>query len=631
MNDAKIRCKNKPGTGKNEGLMLSFVDPQAEWMELRTSSGCVCVYFSLPIFSFYFFEHIYSLSKPAISFYIFPVCLANHLGWPSIPPWFHHIERPGLVEGIKNKTISGKRDREADMRVRSDQNGSERFSEVSIASEDRLGITNRIIDDSQDYDDEETLSDSLSRSLTTGSSDDSLPDDDLGLAKALRKQFATLFRKWCAQVGTSNCWFHPYNLPWMFKFALHRPLMPESLLQSTLYHLGIDPQLKFLKDLGIADLAGVEWSRIILRGGTPSELRHASSYREMFPKGLSLLHDSPNSSSSYDTHGNSHGAVSTPLAGLSKTLEQIYKDIEKGLFSLEEAPVRYPQIWKILNSNNSHLSSILEDMGDSGHPIPEMKADINPMSNSTKRPQGTQDDEYLNGTPKDSEIQAALAELVELYRSRILTEKEAISLIQETLVGLPADEVTISRLLKDNCLAIAKCAEIMWEGACTMFSLQPLSGRNFSMDSFHSSESQLSENSMTTISSTKSIKQFTPTSSEELCNSPNLSPSPEEGVSIDLFGIPMSTSRARDLAKKMNLPQDFAETNIRSTTPRRLSMKRFEVAKTNVTLPRPKRKVSTTDRPGHTVEEKTNDELGMILLGKAKTGSDFSGAISPRK
>lgn len=78
-----------------------------------------------------------------------------------------------------------------------------------------------------------------------------------------------------------------------------------------------------------------------------------------------------------------------------------------------------------------------------------------------------------------------------------------------------------------------------------------------------------------------------------------LSTSPEKGTSVDLFGLPIPTQDARKLAKTMNLPPDFADARIRSTTHRRVKSQNFEKAVSNVTLPSPKRKASAPLEPGH--------------------------------
>ena len=85
--------------------------------------------------------------------------------------------------------------------------------------------------------------------------------------------------------------------------------------------------------------------------------------------------------------------------------------------------------------------------------------------------------------------------------------------------------------------------------------------------------------------------------SEVFYESPRLSISPEKGTSVDLFGLRMATKDARDMAKAMSLPPDFAEKRIRSTTARRVSAQKFEKVSSCVTLPSPKRKSSSSATP----------------------------------
>lgn len=53
------------------------------------------------------------------------------------------------------------------------------------------------------------------------------------------------------------------------------------------------------------------------------------------------------------------------------------------------------------------------------------------------------------------------------------------------------------------------------------------------------------------------------------------------------------------MAKAMKLPPDFADTRIRSRTPRRVRVQKYEKAISNVTLPSPKRKLCATSEPGN--------------------------------
>ena len=65
------------------------------------------------------------------------------------------------------------------------------------------------------------------------------------------------------------------------------------------------------------------------------------------------------------------------------------------------------------------------------------------------------------------------------------------------------------------------------------------------------------------------------------------SSSPEDGISSDLFGLPLSTKEARALGTKLKLPQDHIRT-IHSITPNRLHAKRIQRMRVLVTFPKKK-------------------------------------------
>lgn len=111
--------------------------------------------------------------------------------------------------------------------------------------------------------------------------------------------------------------------------------------------------------------------------------------------------------------------------------------------------------------------------------------------------------------------------------------------------------------------------------------------------------------------------------SEEMYDCSRLSISPEKGTSVDLFGLPIPTEDARDLAKAMHLPPDFAEARIRSRTPRRVKSKMFKKATANVTLPSPKRKSSANSEAGHRKMRKQKATESDVFAAEGQDHDDF--------
>ena len=92
--------------------------------------------------------------------------------------------------------------------------------------------------------------------------------------------------------------------------------------------------------------------------------------------------------------------------------------------------------------------------------------------------------------------------------------------------------------------------------------------------------------------------------------SENLSVSPEQGNTNDLWGITMPTREARQLGAKIGLPGDFVNKRIRSVTPRRADERKFKKETLNTTIPHRKRKGSPSSANGHLrVRQKLNDGL----------------------
>ncbi len=104
-----------------------------------------------------------------------------------------------------------------------------------------------------------------------------------------RKIIVPLFSQWCNDAIDRYNGIRGEELPAMFRFALQRPLMPESELQKTLEEFGIDPTLSFLSEMRI-ERAPEGRLRRQLYGLGPLAKPHVSNrYRDELPMGLSLL------------------------------------------------------------------------------------------------------------------------------------------------------------------------------------------------------------------------------------------------------------------------------------------------------------------------------------------------------
>ena len=76
-----------------------------------------------------------------------------------------------------------------------------------------------------------------------------------------------------------------------------------------------------------------------------------------------------------------------------------------------------------------------------------------------------------------------------------------------------------------------------------------------------------------------------------------MSTSPEDGITYDLFGLALPTDDARRIGRGLKLPPKNIR-KIRSRTPRRYGKLRTKRATANITFPRPKRKASVASHDG---------------------------------
>ena len=103
--------------------------------------------------------------------------------------------------------------------------------------------------------------DAATRILLAGCSTDDLSNEDIkngdpnGRSPALSRcetqeeiieKYKTLFMTWCAIAMQPDQWVKPEKLPSMFRFALQRPLLPESVLQTCTRILGLTERLEWL-------------------------------------------------------------------------------------------------------------------------------------------------------------------------------------------------------------------------------------------------------------------------------------------------------------------------------------------------------------------------------------------------
>ncbi len=283
-----------------------------------------------------------------------------------------------------------------------------------------------------------------------------------------REKLASLFFKWCDDAAYMKRGLKSHKLPSMFRFALQRPLMPESTLQKTLEEFGINPTLGFLSGMRVEHTMPKGRIRRTLYGLDPDLSRHVSSkYRKVFPIGLSLLdggRQQPKQEviTMQDTRAGTqmHGPWTHCKPGLGPhiiklderqkhaCLWSLYDLIQHGLVDLEEAPDRYRHILDKPDLSNIDLSMRLGDFGLPGHQIRNLDVD---------------ESETPDHSSEEKNIIAEITNLVELYISGELQVDEVIALIKETLIGLPINISFLNNLIRDKSRGATSIAESIWE------------------------------------------------------------------------------------------------------------------------------------------------------------------------
>jgi hypothetical protein len=283
-----------------------------------------------------------------------------------------------------------------------------------------------------------------------------------------REKLASLFFKWCDDAAYMKRGIKSHKLPSMFRFALQRPLMPESTLQKTLEEFGINPTLGFLSEMRVEHTMPKGRIRRTLYGLDPDLSRHVSSkYRKVFPKGLILLdggRQQPKQEviTMQDTRAGTqmHGPwthckprLDPHIIKLDERqkhacLWSLYDLIQHGLVDLEEAPDRYRHILDKPDLSNVDLSMRLGDFGLPGHQIRNLDVD---------------ESEIPDHSSEAKNIIAEITNLVELYISGELQVDEVIALIKETLIGLPINMSFLNNLIRDKSRGATSIAESIWE------------------------------------------------------------------------------------------------------------------------------------------------------------------------
>ena len=103
----------------------------------------------------------------------------------------------------------------------------------------------------------------------------------------------------------------------------------------------------------------------------------------------------------------------------------------------------------------------------------------------------------------------------------------------------------------------------------------------------------------------------------------DLSSSPEEGLSDNLFGLVLPTKQARALGHKIGLPTDYVRTRIRSSTPRRVSVRKRRKSSIRIISRNEKRKASSTIQHGRRVRAQRENRGSTLFAEDGENQETF--------
>ena len=261
------------------------------------------------------------------------------------------------------------------------------------------------------------------------------------------QRYKSLFITWCAMAMQRDHWVKLEKLPSMFRFALQRPLLPESVLQACTKIIGLTEKLDALwthdGNFGSLDR---EIQRSIYVDPNPGH--HVSGrFRDVLPFGLESLKDGSDCESEAVESAepavgeiliNAFKPYSLKVSRLSvnTALHQLYEDIEAGKVPLVEASQRYAQLVGRHPQTSQALAKLLVSRG--------LLANHIPRNGSVGRIFGSNTGQKVQYLFREIEDQKTIkvAE-AKLWYERVLGQSHNLSFLADRLFeyGLPSSHL----------------------------------------------------------------------------------------------------------------------------------------------------------------------------------------------
>ena len=275
-----------------------------------------------------------------------------------------------------------------------------------------------------------------------------------------------LFNSWLFQADRPNTWIKKHDLPKLFRFALHRPIMDERTFHWTLQMMNV--QL----DMSIGDVRKpytrpTGRSRELMIGldvDHEKDIHVSAIFRDLLPRDTADNMDKAKEEASRRAQEDDEDVQQLTR----RQLWAVYEHVQNGSVELEMATWHYRDAFNSDMSNEA-LVTCLQHYGIPTDHIPsgERKA-----RRSSAHSPFSKDVESLREEVKDiktreeTDVLKELSNYIGLYRGGALQEYEVIPMIQHCIEGLSLESDAISDILTDFEKDEETCALLMWEDAC---------------------------------------------------------------------------------------------------------------------------------------------------------------------
>ena len=275
-----------------------------------------------------------------------------------------------------------------------------------------------------------------------------------------------LFNSWLFQADRPNTWIKRKDLPKLFRFALHRPIMDERTFHWTLQAMNVQLETS-MGDVRKPYTRPSGRSRELMIGidvDHEKDIHVSSIFGDLLPRDTADNLDKAKEEASRRAQQDDEDVQQLTR----RQLWAVYEHVQNGSVELEKAT------WHYRDAFNSDMSneSLVTCLQQYGIPTDHIPSDQRKARRSSAHSPFSKDvvslREEVKGiqTREETEVLKELSNYIGLYRGGAFQEYEVIPMIQHCLEGLSLESDAISDILTDLEKDEETCALLMWEDAC---------------------------------------------------------------------------------------------------------------------------------------------------------------------